>query len=259
MSPAERHRTRILAGQAAKTLSGQGLARPEAGPAASAYELERARLGVDLRRLKAIQSIERKIEAKAEMLPAYADWVVGVLAGTSQNGRGVQDDILVQVMIWRIDVGDYAGALPLIDYVLKFGLALPERFNRTAATLIVEEIADAALKTQGSGGNFNLPVLEHIAARTSREDMHDQVRAKLEKALAQAIAAKAQAIEPDADGPAGARRAVFERALGHFRRAQELNSKVGVVKSIEKLERELKRTPAEPDPEITGQAGANDN
>ena len=66
MSLARRHRAKALGLQAAKAEPG---ARP--GPAASEYQLLLARMGVDLRRLKEIQSIERKIELKRELLPAY--------------------------------------------------------------------------------------------------------------------------------------------------------------------------------------------
>jgi len=238
MSPMQRHRARALAAQSATAVAASPIAaRPVTGAAATEYELQRARLGVDLRRLKEIQSIKSKIELKRDLLPEYVPWVAGVLDAAAAGARGVQDDILVQVMIWRIDVGDYDGALPLIDYVLRWSLALPERFNRTAATLIVEEIAEAALKSIKQGEDFSLELLQRIEAIGADHDMHDQVRAKLMKALGLQVARVVDAIAPDADGPAGQRRAGIDAALRYLRRAQELNSKAGVVKEIERLER----------------------
>ncbi|MDB5724994.1 MAG: 38, BuPhKL3 [Novosphingobium sp.] len=251
MSPAQRHKARALAAQSATAVAASPVAaRPTTGAAATEYEMQRARLGVDLRRLKEIQSIEKKIELKRDLLPEYAPWIDGVLDAAAGGARGVQDDILVQVMIWRIDVGDYDGAFPLIDYVLRWSLALPERFNRTAATLIVEEIAEAALKSIKQGEDFNLELLQRVEAVGADHDMHDQVRAKLMKALGLQIARGVAEIKPDADGPAGQRRAGIDAALRYLHRAQELNSKVGVVKEIERLER-LAKT-------ISGEGASND-
>ena len=241
MSYARRHQARILAAEAAKAASASPLAaRPTSGPAATAYELERARLGVDLRRLKEIQSKEGKIALKRELLPAYLPWITGVLEAEAAGGAGAQDDILTHVMIWRIDVGDFEGALPLIAYVLRHGLALPERFERTAATLIAEEIAEAAIQQLGQGEAFDFPLLLKVDDLTDPHDMPDQVRAKLKKALGLELARAAAAMERDADGPAGGRRGALEGALRYLRRALELNSKVGVKKEVERLEREIR-------------------
>jgi hypothetical protein len=239
-SLARRHRTRILAAAAATLAAASGgaaAARPASGPAATEYELQRARLGLDLRRLKNIQSIEAKIELKRELLPGYDAWVSGVLDAAAAGAGGVQDDILTQIMIWRIDIGDYEGALPLAAYVLRWNLALPERFERTAATLIAEEIAEAALKALGQGEAFPFGLLVEVDDLTADEDMPDQVRAKLNKAMGLELARSSAALEPDADGPAGGKRAAMEGALRRLRRALELNSRAGVKRDIENLER----------------------
>lgn len=203
------------------------------GRAATEYELLRAALGVDLRRLKEVQSIERKIELKRELLPTYAAWVEGVLAADSD----AQDDILTHVMIWRIDTGDYAGALPLAEHVVCHKLPLPERFDRTAPTLIAEEIADAALKCLGQDQDFDRELLMAVDDLVEDEDIFDQVRAKLEKAIGLQLARDAETVAVDADGPAGLRRAAIEGALTHLRRAGALDPKAGVKKRIEQLER----------------------
>lgn len=246
VSLAREHRTRMLAAKAAASAALPAASRPAEGAEATEYELQLARLGGDLRRLREVQSIEKKIELKRELLPAYDAWVQGVLdAAAVEGGRGVQDEIVSQIMIWRIDVGDYSGALPLIEYVLRWSLALPERFNRTAATMIAEEIADAALKALGAGGgkdggeDFDLELLLKIDELTAAADMHDQVRAKLRKAEGLALARLAATIETGSDGPAGGRRAAIEGALTRLRDALRLNAKVGVKKEIERLEREL--------------------
>lgn len=247
MSLVRRHRARMLGQLAASQAAGPVAART--GAAASEYALQRARLGVDLRRLKEIQSIERKIELKRELLPAYADWVAGVLAADT----GAEDDILTHYMIWSIDIGAYDAALPLAAYVIRHHLTLPERFDRTAPTLICEEIAEAALKRLGQAPTQEddpdlamtgalLSTLRAVEAMVEHEDIFDQVRAKLEKAIGLALLRRADATAPDADGPAGARRGAQETGLRHLKRALELDDGAGVKKRIEQVERELRKT-----------------
>ncbi len=241
MTPVQRHRQQML-GQVAATQAATA-AGLRTGAAASAYELMRARLGVDLRRLRELQSIERKIDLKRELLPEYDAWIEGVLVAGADSSS-IQDDIVAQIMIWRIDVGDYAGALPLCRFVLDHKLDLPERFDRTAPTLICEEIADAALKAIGQGETFDLEVLAAVEDMVSDEDIFDQVRAKLEKAIGLLLATRAETIEADADGPAGARRAALDSAQSHLRRALELDGNVGVKKRLEQLQREITKQTA---------------
>jgi hypothetical protein len=195
------------------------------------------RLQHDLRRLKDIQSIEKKIEAKREMLPEYAAWVEGLVAADAPT----TDEVLPTVMIWRIDTGDFAGALTLAEHVLAHDVPLPARYERTAPALIVEEIATAALKAQGAGESFALEILERVAELTADADMHDEIRAKLAKAIGveQMRAAEDGAAEPLAQASAAA------IALGTLRRAQQLNERVGVKDRIKRLEKML-APPKEP-------------
>lgn len=237
LSPAAIHLARAAA------RAGSALATAARPPAAAteAYLLQRAALGVDLRTLREIQSTERKIEAKRTMLPAYDPWIAGVLEADAAGKGGAQDDIVTHVMIWRIDVGDFAGAIPLAEYVLRHNLILPERFERTAATLIAEETAEAALAAFGQDTPFPLDTLRQVDGLVEIHDMPDQVRAKLEKAMGLHHGRLADTLEPDADGVAGGKRAAFERAARHLRRAQSLNSSAGVKKEINRVEREIRK------------------
>lgn len=54
----------------------------------------------DQRTLKAIYSKELKAAKKRELLPFWLPWVNGVL----EQGKGAQDDILMTVMLWRLDM-----------------------------------------------------------------------------------------------------------------------------------------------------------
>jgi hypothetical protein len=215
MTPARRHRERALAAL-------QGAASPQFDQArANAYELQLMQLAEHRRTLKSIQSIERKIDAKRTMLPVYKPWIDGLLAAD----RGGQDDVLVTIMLWTLDTGDLEGALPMASYVLRHGLSTPDRYERTAATMIAEEVADTAIKQQEAGAGPSTSLLGQYMARLHGSDIFDQVRAKLHKAVGRACLA---------DGRK-------QLAAEHYRRAIELHDKVGIKKELEVLERELKK------------------
>lgn len=213
MSLARRHYQRTIAAEA-------NTSTDDVTPAyANAYELMLAQLTEHRRRLHEIQSVERKADAKAQFLPEYQPWVEGVLGGDA----GRQDDVLMTVMVWRIDTGDYAGAITIAEYALAHGLTLPDQYKRDVATLVAEEIAEKALSAQSAGGEFDSSILANVAQITANRDMPDEVRAKLYKALGLSLSATDR-----------------QQALEHLRRALQLNERVGVKKDIERIERELK-------------------
>ncbi|MCY9836470.1 phage terminase small subunit [Aeromonas media] len=222
-SPARRNRERKLAAL-------QGAANPQFDQQrANAYELQLMQLAEHRRTLKGIQSIERKIDAKRTMLPVYTPWIDGLLAAD----RGGQDDVLVTVMLWTLDTGDLEGAFNMADYVIRHGLSTPDRYERTAATLIAEEVADTGIKLQEAGAGPSLTLLNSYLTLLADCDIFDQVRAKLHKAVGRACYA---------DG-------LKQQAADHYRRALELHDKVGIKKELEVLERELKK---EQQPDATG-------
>ena len=276
MSLARRHRDRIAAQLAAASASGATASGGAAGvvaiPATLAVPAEPAfgdsasplptgghgapsspaaaqvmlRFTHDLRRLKEIQSIERKIAAKREMLPEYAAWCDGLLLAAEQSGIGVADEILPTIMIWRIDTGDYAGALELAAHVLRYDLPLPGRYERTAGTLIVEEIADAALAALGKGEAFAMPILDSVADLTADQDVFDEVRAKLEKAIGLEFVRQADVAAAAGElDQAFVLRVTARHALG---RARDLHDRCGVTKQIEKLDRALRAVATKQDP-----------
>lgn len=251
MSLARKHRDRVLAQQTAAAFPaiGGGLAHlsafahavmvPQAAAAAAAQIS--MRLTHDRRRLKEIQSLERKIEAKREMLPAYASWIEGLLAG-----EPVQDEVLPTIMIWHMDVGDWQAALPLAAHVLRHKIQLPAHFQRDAPTLILEQVAEGALKAIAAGDGFDLDLLEQVEILTADEDMPDEARAKLHKAIGLELVRQLDATEPAEVGVAGLYRARQEHALRALRRARELNDRCGVTQAIAKLERALAKADAPP-------------
>lgn len=219
-SPARRHFERVSAALAAADAG-------EAPMQGEAYELMQAALFEDYRLLKSTQSMERKAEIKRELLPKYAEYVAGVL----EAGQGAQDDVLMRVMLWRIDAGDLAGAIAIAKYATKHGLTPPDQFERGTPAIIAEEVADQALKQLEEEGVDTTALLVHLVdveALTRDADMHDQIRAKLHKALGYACRATGQ----------------LDDAQHHLERALALNDRIGVKKDLERLERERKQNAA---------------
>ena len=239
MSLARHHRDRILAAKtAASPDMGGGLVvtlDDNASPADRAQATIAMRLTHDLRRLKEIQSIQLKIAAKREMLPEYRSWIMGLLEAAEETGQGVQDEVLPTIMVWLIDTGNFHDAMPLIEYVLRHDIALPARYARSAPALITEEIATAALKSQLANESFDFEILARIEALTDGCDMHDEIRAKLQKAIGFELADRAEALDKaDPALPAAA-----ARALVPLRRAQQLHDRAGAKDKIKRLEKLL--------------------
>ncbi|MCL4166583.1 UNVERIFIED_CONTAM: hypothetical protein GTU68_023477 [Idotea baltica] len=183
----------------------------------TAYELQLVLLAEHKRQLKGIQSIERKVELKRELLPAHAAYLSGIL----EADKGSNDEVVTTCLLWLLDTGEYIAALVLAEYCIRHNLATPDAHQRTMGTMIAEEVADGYLKSEP----VSLEVLEQVQALTAEQDMPDQVRAKLLKALGYQLREKG-----DLSG-----------ALEYLERALKLNDKAGVKKDIERLEREIKK------------------
>ncbi len=224
-SPARAHRARMLAAAAAA-----------AGPAGDevtggAYELMLAQLVEHRRQLKAIQSVERKIDAKRAFLPSYADWVEAAV----ENGIGAQDQVLMTVLVWRIDVCDFAGALFVARYAMAHDLSMPDQYERNLATVLLDEIGGAALIGKLPPDQC-IPVLEEVLSLTADADTPDQARAKVHKALGYAYMGRIAGSEVDVSVLPVEQ---TKLALKQCRRAYELFEQVGVKKDLERLERRL--------------------
>lgn len=228
MSPAQRHKARVLAEQAAASTE-EG--KPTGG---NAYELMLFKLAEDRRRLKKIQSIKQKITVKTELLPEYQDWIDAVL----RTGRGGQDDVLTTMLVWYIDCGEYQRALQVAEYAIKYKMTLPDQYNRDIPTLLMDEFAGAYLTAKMSA-EVGCAVLPMVIGLTDGKDAPDQALAKLYKALAYSLLGKCATAEKFTDDltlEAGA------EALNHLTHALELDKQVGVMKDIENLKRFLAKS-----------------
>lgn len=226
-SPARNHFLRVTAATAAKATQAGNPLRYATG-----HELMLAQLAEHKRQLKQVQSVERKAELKRKLLPEYAAWIRGVL----EANTGAQDEVFMTVMVWLIDAGNFADALTLAAYAIRHQLAMPDQYQRTTACLIAEEFASMALKAIEAGDPVDVTTLREVAELVAAEDMPDEVRAKLHKALGYGVYALAESVQTDrAD-------ALRRDALAQLRRALELHDKSGVKKDIERIERDIKNT-----------------
>lgn len=215
MTPAKRHFQKIQAAQEAAKVAESGQ-RPDMNQ----HDLMQALLYEHRQQLKLIQSNDAKAEKKRELLPDYLPYVEGVLAAATGN----QDDVLMYVMIWAIDAGDYETALNIATYALEHDLLPPDAFKRTTATLITEDLAEASLKA-----DMPLQLLQRTADLVMDADMPDPVKGKLHKALG--MHPDLQAQEP-------------MTALNHLQSADNMISKSGVKTTIKQLQKQIKESTA---------------
>ncbi|WP_071058142.1 phage terminase small subunit [Pelistega sp. MC2] len=212
MTPAQRHFLK-------KSAEHLALQENPTQQVSNKYQLMLAKLATDKRRLKEVKSLERRTEIKKEILPDYYDWLDGALA----SEQGNQDDVVVTILVWLLDVGDFERALAVGQYAIRSQMTMPDQFERDIQTVIVDEISDAALKAQKNNQSFSLDCLYQAEAIADGHDMADPAKAKLYKAIA---------VEEHAKG-------ALEEALRHYRLAESLNERVGVKKLIQAIEKEL--------------------
>lgn len=228
LTPAQRVRMRKLAATATTTRQRD----PYGETTGTAYELMQAQLHGHMRTLKAIQSTERKIEAKRTMIGDFTDYLAGVLSADA----GGQDVVLVTLLVWHLDVGSYASAIALGEYALRHDLEMPDQYKRNLPTVLIEELSDAVIAGKATGVDA-LTYLYCVEEIAKDRDTHDQVRAKLHKAIGWALIGKTATQDAKFDEIPKDRAA---SALTHLQRAIELHAQAGVKKDVERLERRVR-------------------
>lgn len=214
---------------------------PEDAPYTSAAVIQTQqvalRLQHDLRRLKDIKSVANKIAAKRVMLPEYGAWIDGQLAAGAAGPVALTgtlaDEVVPTILVWAIDIAAWPLALQLAQHVLAHQVPLPARYVRDAPTLILEEIAEAALRAQNAGQGFPLAVLDRVEELVHGIDMHDQPRAKFLKAIGIELERAALAATGDSARP------MVATALARLDAAEALDPRIGVKGRIKSLRKAL--------------------
>ncbi|MCZ4107599.1 phage terminase small subunit [Brevundimonas diminuta] len=248
-SPAAQRRAFLIASSAGRVLAASGVAVSETAvnddielsPDVAKVVLQ---LEADIRRLKEIKATDRKVEAKIQMMPAYRAWCDGVLAAGKVDPSPL-DQVFTTIMAWTIDIGDYMTALPMLEHAMLHKLDMPAGFSRDPITFAIDQICEDAIRVYDAGGEAAstfeagvLPMLQDLV-RDHDVDLHDEVEAKLHKAIGRAIMAGA---DPENEPDLLQRR---KSALLEYQAALAKDERVGVKGDIAKLHRELKK--AEPD------------
>ena len=183
----------------------------------SEHELALAQLAAHKRQLSAIQSMQARQAKKAELMQEWHGYIDGVLAADA----GVPDPVISQMMPWAFDVGDIDRALTVGDYLLRHKLPAPEQFTRDLPSLYAEMAAESWLSTPTIPA-ISAEQLGEVLDATADHDMVDEIRAKLHRALGEALHSEGN----------------DEAAITHLRHAIELNPKVGSKALLAQLEKE---------------------
>lgn len=219
LTPAQRHYDKVMAERRGTT---------EDVVQGSAYEQQLYRLRIDQRRLSQFQSHTTRAEMKREMLPAYDGWLDGVLAANS----GQSDEIVTTCMVWSVDAGLYRDALRLAEYVIGHNLPMADKYQRTAACFVVDQLSEAALLNFKIASTNNpaieIDILLRLQELTADKDMPDEARAKLLKAIGYTLRQSTNLADQAS-------------ALIWLQRALAAHKDAGVKKDIEVLERNLKK------------------
>lgn len=187
----------------------------------TAYQQLLVRLRADKATVKAINGMEDKAAAKADLLPQYQAWVDGVLSGdTPAQG----DKIIPTVLIWQLDCGQLDAALPLAQFAMDNNIETADEFQRDMAELVPEEYAEQIMR----GHPASEATLDAITGWVTdkrddglhRYNINDNIRAKVLRTVAE------QTEERDST-----------EALRLYRLAQQYNPKIGVKKRIAELEK----------------------
>lgn len=224
----QNHQAKSAAGQAAEFGTMRNL---------NIYEQQLLQLNSDKARLKQIQSKQNKVELKRQLLPNYIPYVEGIL----ETKPGLQDDIISEILVWAIDIHDFNLALNIAEYVLENGLKLPDRFDRTEACFITEEITDAFLKILKTNADVDISVLDRLETIITDEalpkpvrDMPDEVKARLYLALGKAEQRLING-ESEADVPHAI------NAKNYLEQAVALDDKCGGKTDLNKMEKLLQK------------------
>lgn len=243
MTPAAKHRLKH-AGAAAATVATGADNDNDAGAQVAeptAKALIRMQLAGDKRQLKAVQSMEARSHLKRQLIESYTPWIAGLIAGAATHRlsdpafKAPQDDILIAMLIWRLDIGDLVEAARLFDFAAEHGFSLPPTFKRNLPTFVAEQASEFALAEIKADRPVALEALAHIAGLVAQADMPDEVRAVLHKAMGLELHRRAGF---DEVGPR--KRVRLMEAKSQLERARDLDGRSGVNGALGKVERELK-------------------
>ncbi|MFC2994871.1 phage terminase small subunit [Acinetobacter sichuanensis] len=218
----KKHQARAAAEQAAEFGAMQDM---------TAFELQMMQLNNDRQRLKQIQATDAKVVLKKALLPNHLPYIEGIL----EADKSIQDEVFMTVLVWYIDVGDYAKALQLSEFALRHNMIMPDSFKRNTATYVVETIAEVFLKQLKTDAIVDITVIQQVEKLILNPDldakvldMPGQAKAKLYLALGKATVKLIQS----KDEPSDADLVHAQSALVYLTTAFELDEKSGALSEL---------------------------
>lgn len=187
-----------------------------------------------LNTLSEMKSIQERIEKKAEWLPEYEGFIDGCLAVSPAP----QNMTLVHLMIWACDVKNFELAVKIAEYVVLNDMVMPEGYSRSPAEFVTEQCAEVFIDDDELA-IANASIIERIIGLGDGEQIVDQVRAKIYRALGNAL-----------------NQAQPNEALAAYKNAIRYNPSAGCKKTLEQLEKRLRQpaTESSPDAMVGSQA-----
>jgi len=234
---AHKRRTLALGGAAVAALAGAATMAYSPADALSSpanarkhLMLQEAALDQDLERLSAINGLAgRQLLKRDELLPKYQDYV----ARYCESGLNFPNRVLVQVMVWLFDTAQFEDGLELADFAMEQGQVMPERFKRDIPTFVADAVIEWASAEQEARRSPE-PYVSNLLPRVDGEwQLTEQIPAKYHKLL----------------GIRAMERQDWPTAIGHFERASELYSAIGVGTRLENCRKALKKQQAQQPPQ----------
>lgn len=219
-TPAKRYREQCAAVAAAQEVDLTTL---------TPYQRLLKQLHADKAILKDIKSHQDKAQAKADLLPQYAEWLAGVVAS---GAISESDQITPTLLVWQIDCGLLDETMPLAQIAMTSQAQSPDEFQRTLPEIIVEQYAEKI----GAGATISMENLQTViewagAKNENGQHIHnlpDVIRAKALRAAGEFLL---ETDEPDKP-----------RVLALFSKAVEYNPKIGLKKHIAYLQQNQTET-----------------
>lgn len=213
-TPAKRYREQCAAVAAAQEVDLTTL---------TPYQHLLKQLHADKAILKNIKSHQDKQQAKADLLPQYAEWLQGVL---TSGAIAESDQITPTLLVWQLDCGLLNETMPLAQIAMNSKAESPDEFQRSLPEIIVEQYAEQI----SAGAEItpeNINILMGWATEKSENGQHvhnlpDLIRAKMLKAAGEYF----EDVEPPNQ----------ELVLSLYSQAVEYNNKIGLKKKIAQLQ-----------------------
>lgn len=181
------------------------------------------RIQSQLDQLKNIRAIEKKVECKKQWLPDYQGYIDASLAQSPAQ----QNHVLMYLMVWAIDTGDFALASRIGQHAILNKMVMPDGYTRNVAEVLAEQTAEACIQNPTLAVQ-HATLLQDLAAMVFGEDLVHETHAKLYKAIGIAL---------EESNP--------HESLAAYKNALRLNANSGVKTKITQLEKRLNHSTTE--------------